>query len=193
MDESVKNHWHQPEVDSGSVTAPLSVALKDSSEGHPAGGQDFKLGIDLPLWTTRCLEEWAWHQFTDSSQQNGSIGGSRVGRSVRRRSEEEGCGDLSEDPSVMSFEYLCRSSQSQVRKAIPLCLFSESLYAMNTAGGSNNVAIHGYSFTDFLFAGLICLSPMSGDTSSWQQRPVLSAPLDMEGRNPVTRLLAMIH
>ena len=50
---------------------------------------------------------------------------------MRRRSEEEGCGDLSEDLSVMSFEYLYRSSQSQVRKAIPLCLFSESLYAMN--------------------------------------------------------------
>lgn len=41
--------------------------------------------------------------------------------------------------------------------------------------GSNNVATRGYSFTDFLFAGLICLTPMSGDTSSWQQRPVLSA------------------
>lgn len=39
-------------MDSCSVTAPLSVALKDSSEGHPAGGQDFKPGIDLPL----CLD-----------------------------------------------------------------------------------------------------------------------------------------
>lgn len=121
----------------------------------------------------RHLEEWAWHQLTDSNQQNGSIGENRIGRSVtglRKRGVETFLRTrvwwhLNTSAEVLSH---------QVRKAIPLCLFSESLYAMNMAGGSNNVATRGYSCTDFLFAGLICLSPMSGDTSSWQQRPVLS-------------------
>lgn len=102
----------------------------------------------------------------DSNQQNGRIGENRIGRSGTRRSEEKVCGDLPEHLSAMSFEYLCRSSQPSGEKAIPQCLFSESLHTMNMVGGSNNVATQGYSFTDFLFAGLICLSPMFGDTSS---------------------------
>ena len=67
-------------MDSCGVTAPLSVALKASSEGHPTGGQDFKPCLDLPL----CLDHETSGRMglTSTHEQNGSIGENRIGRSV---------------------------------------------------------------------------------------------------------------
>lgn len=140
----------------------------------------------------RHLEEWAWHQLTDSNQQNGSIGENRIGRSVTRRSQEGGCGDLSEDPSVMSFEYLCRSSQSSGKEGYSP-VFIQWVLVHHEHG--RRVQQRGYPWVQ-LHRLPLC-RPNLPVANVWGHifltaNQCWAPPLDVEGRNPANRRLAVI-
>lgn len=153
MHDSVKHHWHQPEVDSCSGTAPLSVALKDSSEDHPAGGQDFKPCLDLPL----CLDHetsgrMGWHQLTDSNQQNGSK--REQNWEISDRSEEEGCTrDLSEDRVWCHLNTSAESSQSSGKEGYSPVFIQWVLVCHERGRRSTTWLTRGYSCTDFSLQG----------------------------------------
>lgn len=146
------------------------MTLKDSSEGSPcwwagfqavywsstsSGPRDvWKNGTDINLWTVA----------------NRTADGKRTGLgdqwqgSLRKR-----CVQISQRSRVWWYlniyaevlnNLVDKRTPEEVRQPLPQCLFSEPLYKMDMAGGSNNVATHGSNLTDFLFAGLICLSSL---------------------------------